>query len=399
MYKQLWKTLWHSVGSIQIATFSISSAIGLIIVLFSVSCVWFFKETASQNSELFAKDYIVVAKKVTTLQTLTKHIASFSDREIKNIQKQDFIKSVEPFYSSQFYVQIRTGGTQFPVFKTDIFFEAIPDTYLRSEVFDWHWDSTQNIVPIVFPQSFLSLYNYGYAPGQGLPQLSESLFSKIPLQVHIAGNGRQAECKARVVGFSKKIHTILVPLSFLQWANHTFSTTPAPAPTRLILDVEHAAQPEIIQYMHDKNLQPLDASMLSSKLSLYLKLSLAIVGGVGLLIVALAVWLLIFSFLLLVEKNKDKILQLWYLGYTPKQIIAPYTVVFTVIISTISIVAASVVWRVLHTVHSKLLLITSVPLPSFGIFISIASALTILLLALQLFIISNRLYRLMQQRM
>jgi len=174
----------------------------------------------------------------------------------------------------------------------------------------------------------LSLYNYGYAPSQGLPQLSEALFRNIPLKIRISGNGFFHIYDARVVGFSQRINTILVPESFLQWANKTYGeSTQIINPSRLIIECENLADSRIFEFIAKQNYQINDESLLNSKLSFYLKLTLSIVGLIGLLITVLAMWLLIFSFQLIIEKNKIRMQNLYYLGYSFSNIILPYNLI------------------------------------------------------------------------
>ena len=328
IYKEVWKIVRSSISYMQLIAFSLSSLVGLFVIFFAVHCYLDFTHFIQKDSSIFKKEFIIVSKKVSVLQTLTNNQADFSKRDIVKISKQPFFKQVDEFESSQFAIKLFTEGTKIPPIRTDFFFESVPNQYINVDMNEWDWNKGQEMIPIIFPQNFLSLYNYGYAPSQGLPQLSEVLFRNIPLKIRISGNGFFHIYDARVVGFSQRINTILVPESFLQWANKTYGeSTQTINPSRLIIECENLADSRIFEFIAKQNYQINDESLLNSKLSFYLKLTLSIVGLIGLLITVLAMWLLIFSFQLIIEKNKIRMQNLYYLGYSFSNIILPYNLI------------------------------------------------------------------------
>ena len=74
-------------------------------------------------------------------------------------------------------------------------------------------------VPIILPRDFLMLINYGIAESQGLPQISEDLLAAARLKINMSGHGKRGHETGKVVGFSDKISSILVPESFLEYSN------------------------------------------------------------------------------------------------------------------------------------------------------------------------------------
>lgn len=327
IYKEVWKIVKGSMSYLQIVAFSISSLIGLFVIFFAVHCYLDFTHFIQNDSSIFKKEFIIVSKKVSVLQTLTNKPIQFNKREILRLKKQPFFKQVDEFESSLFPVTLFTQSTSLPPIKTDFFFESVPNQYIQVDMLDWQWNEGQTYIPLVLPQNFLSLYNYGFAPSQGLPQLSESLFYKIPLKIRVSGNGKFHIYDARVVGFSQRINTILVPEKFLHWANKAYGEEKDVRPSRLILECENLADSRIFEYITNENYQINDESLLNSKLSFYLKLTLTIVGLIGITITALALWLLVFSFQLIIEKNKLRMQNLYYLGYSFSNIMLPYVLI------------------------------------------------------------------------
>ena len=68
------------------------------------------------------------------------------------------------------------------------------------------------MVPIILPRSYLAIYNFGFAQSQSLPKLSEGVVGMIELGIVLRGDGREERLKGRVIGFSSRLNTILVPV-------------------------------------------------------------------------------------------------------------------------------------------------------------------------------------------
>lgn len=323
IYKEVWKIVKHSIRFTQIIAFSTSAFIGVSVVLFALFCYIDYKEIKTQDSHIFSDEFIIISKNVSIIQTVSQRPAQFTQREIRTIQQQEFFTDVAAFQSSRFHTQLYTNNPSMPL-RTDLFFESVPDMYIHHNPEQWKWEEGSNFIPIIVPQNFLSLYNFGFAPSQGLPQLSEDIIKRIQFQVRISGNQKQQEFTAQVVGFTSKINSVLVPESFLVWANNTFGYEDSRNPSRLILATQNIADSRIFEFIAQHNYHINDDSLHTSKLSFYLKLTLSIVGSIGIIITLLAMWLLIFNFHLIIEKNKTKITNLWYLGYSFKAILLPY---------------------------------------------------------------------------
>lgn len=50
------------------------------------------------------------------------------------------------------------------------------------------------------------------------------------LDVRLSGRGRTERMKGRIVGFSNRLNTILVPQAFMEWANATLGDGGQTAP-------------------------------------------------------------------------------------------------------------------------------------------------------------------------
>ena len=69
---------------------------------------------------------------------------------------------------------------------------------------------------------FLDMYNFGFAVSQGTPQLTPDAIKLITLTLSVHAMGRKFDYPAQIVGFSDRISSVLVPQTFMDWANENF---------------------------------------------------------------------------------------------------------------------------------------------------------------------------------
>jgi cell division protein FtsX len=144
------------------------------------------------------------------------------------------------------------------------------------------------------------------------------------MQLRIHGNGKDGNFKGKVIGFSNRLNTILVPQSFMDWSNKQYSAEDVEAPTRLIVEVGNPADDQVTQYIDRKGYE-VDADKLNAeKTMFFLKMIVSMVLVVGLVISALSFYILMLSIYLLVQKNADKMKNLLLIGYSPSNVALPY---------------------------------------------------------------------------
>ena len=91
------------------------------------------------------------------------------------------------------------------------------------------------------PRSYLALYNFGFAQSRGLPKVSDGLVGMIDMSIFIHGNGKSGQYRGKIVGFSNRLNTILVPQSFMDWSNDFYEHGRTEPPSRLIVEVFNPA--------------------------------------------------------------------------------------------------------------------------------------------------------------
>ena len=129
------------------------------------------------------------------------------------------------------------------------------------------------------------------------------MIGMVPLRVSVSGNGRQQYLPARIVGFSSRLNTIAVPESFMQWANGQFADSPAPQPSRLIVEVSSPGDPAIAEYLASHGYETVGDKADSGRLNYFMRLVTGVVVGVGSVISLLALFILLLSVYLLLKKT------------------------------------------------------------------------------------------------
>ncbi len=338
----IWKLLKQHISLSQLLGFSLANVCGMVIVLLAVQ---FYRDVLpmfTQENSFLKGDYIIISKKVSTLGTIVGKQTTFSAGDIAEIEEQPFVKRVGSFLPSQFKVMAGMG-LQGIKMSTDLFFESVPDAYVDVQSEEWKFNPESNIIPIIIPRNYLNLYNFGFAQSRNLPQLSEGIIGMVNLDIRLVGNGKTEQMKGHIVGFSSRLNTILVPESFIRWANARFSTGVEAEPSRLIVEVGNPADERIVQFVQRKGYEMEGNELEAGKTVWFLKLIVGVVLSVGLLISVLSFYILILSIYLLLQKNMRKLETLLLIGYSPAQVARPYQMLAVVLNLSVLLLGIAIV--------------------------------------------------------
>ncbi len=344
--KLVWKLLRQHISIGQLVGFFFANLLGMLIVLLSVQFYQDVKPAFSQEDSFIKNDYLIVSKSISTLGGIAGSSSTFSNEEIKDIEDQPFASGVGKFTASQYRVAAAFGINGQPSFSTDMFFESVPDEFIDVKSQQWHFNEAEGVVPIVLPRSYLAIYNFGFAPTQSLPKISEDLANLVQMIIVIRGNGMEQHFTGTVVGFSNRLNTILAPEEFISWSNAKFAPSEDASPTRLIVQVKNPADDRIMQYFADKGYEIAEDKLDAGKTMFFLRIVSGIVMGIGLLISMLSFYILMLSIYLLVQKNTQKLQNLLLIGYSPAKVSMPYqllTIGMNAFVLIISIVLLGVI--------------------------------------------------------
>ena len=307
----------------QLAGFVLANLFGMAIVLFAVQLYSDVRPIFTGSDSFMRPGHIVLTKRVSTVGTLTGASTSFSENEIERLAKQPFVRALGRYTPAQFgvFATVGAGGMQF---STEMFFEAVPDEFLDVDLSKWTYDPDSYDVPIILPRTYLNLYNFGFASSQGLPTVSEGIVGKVAVNLRLSGNREVLLKTGHVVAFSRRLNTILVPQAFIDDMNHRLSPDREAQPSRLIMQVDNPGDDRIANYLsryhYDTEADDADTARMAS----LLRLLITGVLIVGLVISALAFYVLLLSIFLLLQKQTEKIDNLLLLGYSPSQVARPF---------------------------------------------------------------------------
>ena len=321
----VWKLLRRHISLPQLAGFFLANLLGMLIVLLSLQFYRDVKPVFSAEDGFIRPDYLILSKRISALNTIgLGSVSTFSQKEQDELRAQPFAKRVGAFTASQYKVACSLGINGMAQFGTEMFFESVPDAFVDVDLQKWHFREGDEVVPIILPRTYLAIYNFGFAQSQKLPKISESIVGMVEMTVSMRGNGRNEFIKGRVIGFSTRLNTILVPESFINWSNERYAPEANTEPSRIILEVKNPADDAIISYINEHGYELEDDKLDAGRITFFLRLTSAIVMGIGLLISLLSFYILMLSIYLLVEKNSEKIRTLLLIGYSPARVALPY---------------------------------------------------------------------------
>ncbi len=320
----VWKLLRQHISLPQMGGFFFANLFGMLIVLLGYQFYQDVVPVFTAEDSFMKQGYLIVSKKMSTAGTISGRTNKFDHAETDELKSQKFVTKLGVFTSTNYKVLANMSVNGVNIANTELFFESIPDDFVDVDKSRWQYKPGDRVVPIILPKTYLTMYNFGFAQSHSLPKLSEGLVGMIDFRLFIQGNHHEQSFQGKVIGFSSRLSSILVPQSFMDWSNHYFSPDQNSEPTRLILEVGNPSDMAISKYFDKKGYELEDDKLNSEKSIYFLKLVVSMVMVVGLIISVLSFYILMLSIYLLVQKNSDKLENLLLIGYSPKAVAKPY---------------------------------------------------------------------------
>lgn len=320
----LWKLLRCHLSMAQLVGFSLAGLVGMTVVLGALQAYRDIRPIVDRPDSFLRGDYLVLSKRVNALNALGLGSSDFTPGELDDLRAQPFVREVGALTPADYRItgSVGMGGVNL---STYLFFESVSDRFLDVEAAEWNYEPGSRDIPIIIPRNYVNLYNYGFAPSQGLPQISEGIFRRVSLGIDIAGNGRSEQFRGRIVGLSNRLNTILVPDAFIRWSNERFGTrTGERHPARVIVETDRPVDAAVSEYLARKGYEAEGDRRDDGKATRFLQLAASGVAGVGLAFSGMSFYILLLSIFLLLQKNSDKLENLLLLGYAPARVARPY---------------------------------------------------------------------------
>ena len=364
--KLVWKLLRQHISWPQFVGFFFANLFGMTIVLLGYQLYCDILPIFTANDSFLKADYLVVSKKIGMANALGQQHSGFSKDEIADLQAQPFVKGVGQFTSTAYKAEATMGVSGMKILNSELFFESVPDPFVDVSLDNWHYTQGDSLVPVILPRSYIAMYNFGFAQNHSLPKINEGLVGMIDLHIQVQGKGGQGYFRGKVIGFSSKLNTILVPQSFMTWSNSHFSPDSEMPPSRLILDVTNPADQRIGTYLEEHNYELEDNNLDAEKTTYFLKLMVTLVMGVGVVISALSFYVLLLSIYLLVQKNTTKLQNLLLIGYSPSRVALPYQML-TLVLNLAVLVASFSLLLIIRGYYIDIVETLFPDLPSTGV--------------------------------
>ncbi len=284
-------------------------------------------------------DYLIVSKKIGAVSSFSGHSNSFNTSEIEDFNKQKFVKKSGVFTSTEYKVDANMGIGGQSVLSSELFFESVPDEFVDVPLKEWKYTEGSREVPIILPRTYINMYNFGFAQSHSLPKISDGLVGMIDFRIYIHGNGHSDEFKGKVIGFSNRLNTILVPQAFMDWSNGYYAPESKSEPNRIIVEVSNPADENVTKYIDDKGYEVDSDKLQSEKTAYFLRMTVSVVMAVGVVISILSFYILMLSIYLLVQKNTTKLENLLLIGYSPFRVALPYGILTICLNALVLIIA------------------------------------------------------------
>jgi len=326
----------------------VGSLAGVVVLLGSLQLYIDFDKVINGNADLNAAQYFTINKQVSVINTLFGGQKGFDAEEISQLESIEGVVDVAPLTSSHFKVGVSMIGGDMAGMPgmgmyTDMFFEAVPDDFIDVSKEEWKWKKGDSLIPIVLPKDYINLYNFGFAPTQNLPPVTEDMVGMLPLKVTLTTPKGKIVYEGKIVGLSERLNTILAPQSFIDFANKEYANVEPGSQTsnRVIIRSEGPATPQLIDYFEENGYETSQESLRNSMLNSVLNGIMSICVVIGTIIIFLALMVFILYSQLVIAKSSYEIQTLIFIGHSPRKLITTYMKYYLVLFS--GLIAAGMV--------------------------------------------------------
>lgn len=311
------KLIRNSAGHLRYTVAIIGLSIAVFLLLAAVQIQVNYNELlrGRQNQDSIA-NFLVINKQLTDA-SLGK--TALEDSIIQDISAQPFTQAVGMLTPCRFRASIESKSNRFP-FYTDISFETVPRAFIDVSGIEWTWNETSPYVPVIIPNTFLDIYNFQFSLSQNLPQLTPDIVKMLLFSITVYGPKGTATFNGKIVGFSDRISSMLVPTEFMEWGNRNFATEQNKNPSRLIIRTKDPGNPALTDYLRKHGLTTDAEKTRFSKYRKIVDTVVAISGISGALMLLFALLIFTLFIQLTIASCKEEINLLITLGASPDQL-------------------------------------------------------------------------------
>lgn len=336
----LQKTFFQKQERVQLIIAMIGALLGLSFLVTSIHYLIKVNEFGRGN-EILGPNTLIIQKKIGASNAFQLGKNDFTKREIDLLRNASFVSAVEPIISNNFDVSLQTNDPVVPYFRTDVFLQTVSPQFIDIPATNWKWKKGDAYVPLIMPRDFIVMLNT-FMSAKNIPTVSDEIAQDIRFEFTLKNGDRKEKVNVRIVGFTNEISSLLVPESFMKWANEKYGNSTEQKITQLMLSGKENQFGLVEGMLKEKHLESKNAQVLVGRLKSMIGTFIWIVLCVSVLAVFLSGLVLIQYLQLLINKNNYEIKTLIRLGYHPSQLVRAFVNYFFKVFGWISLISVIV---------------------------------------------------------
>ena len=331
------KVLFQNQDKTQLFIAVVGSVIGMIFLISSIHYLIRVNEFG-KGEEILGPNTMIIQKKVSNSSSLKITKNDFSNEEIERFKNETFVADAQAVICNNFNVLLLTDDPLVPKFSSDVFLQTVNAKFLEVPSKNWTWKEGDTIVPIVMPRDFLVMLNT-FMSASGIPQVSEDLAKDINFKLRISNETKKDFITARIVGFTNEIPSLLVPESFMRYANQKYATVKENKITNVMISSKEGEFGEMEKFLEERGLESRKSQVVIGKLKSIVSTLFVVLLVISVVTVVVSGLVLIQYMQLLIANNQYQIRTLLRLGYNPNKIVQLFTRYLAVTFGFVSIIA------------------------------------------------------------
>jgi hypothetical protein len=331
------KVLFQNQDKTQLFIAVLGSVIGMIFLISSIHYLIRVNEFG-KGEEILGPNTMIIQKKVSNSSSLKITKNDFSNEEIERFKNESFVADAQAVICNNFNVLLLTDDPLVPKFSSDVFLQTVNAKFLDVPSKNWTWKEGDTIVPIVMPRDFLVMLNT-FMSASGIPQVSEDLAKDINFKLRISNETKKDFITARIVGFTNEIPSLLVPESFMNYANQKYATIKENKITNVMISSKEGEFGEMEKFLEERGLESRKSQVVIGKLKSIVSTLFVVLLVISVVTVVVSGLVLIQYMQLLIANNQYQIRTLLRLGYHTNNIVRLFTRYLAVTFGIVSIIA------------------------------------------------------------
>jgi hypothetical protein len=331
------KVLFQNQDKTQLFIAVLGSVIGMIFLISSIHYLIRVNEFG-KGEEILGPNTMIIQKKVSNSSSLKITKNDFSNEEIERFKNESFVADAQAVICNNFNVLLLTDDPLVPKFSSDVFLQTVNAKFLDVPSKNWTWKEGDTIVPIVMPRDFLVMLNT-FMSASGIPQVSEDLAKDINFKLRISNETKKDFITARIVGFTNEIPSLLVPESFMSYANQKYATVKENKITNVMISSKEGEFGEMEKFLEERGLESRKSQVVIGKLKSIVSTLFVVLLVISVVTVVVSGLVLIQYMQLLIANNQYQIRTLLRLGYIPNKIVLLFTSYLAVTFGFVSLIA------------------------------------------------------------